>query len=269
MTARSYTADRDAIRAARTWRELFAAAHAVWEWPLHGIDRERLCNLVAERKEQWSKRCRIATAHRLAVQQAAAKGHAKAETPPTLRRRPATAPTPNAVATRLVATPPPAAPVPKPEADVPLVTCPPTATERVLVGQRVEASRILVTAAQLATALGDTAVQLATGDEAAVILAIKRAVAHYYGVPAGSLGDEARAARLVRARHVAMFLVREWTGASLPVIGRAFGGKHHTSVLHGLRKVEAQIGARGAVAADVRTLRAWLREEGSRVAQAV
>jgi len=39
-------------------------------------------------------------------------------------------------------------------------------------------------------------------------------------------------------RQVAMFLVKELTHASLPEIGRYFGGKHHTTVLHSIQKIE-------------------------------
>jgi chromosomal replication initiator protein len=37
-----------------------------------------------------------------------------------------------------------------------------------------------------------------------------------------------------------MFLVKELTPASLPEIGRAFGGKHHTTVIHSIKKIDAQ-----------------------------
>jgi chromosomal replication initiator protein len=40
------------------------------------------------------------------------------------------------------------------------------------------------------------------------------------------------------ARHLAMWLIRRHHGYSLPRIGRLFGGRHHTTVLHALRKVE-------------------------------
>ena len=41
-------------------------------------------------------------------------------------------------------------------------------------------------------------------------------------------------------RQVAMYLVKELTQASLPEIGRAFGGKHHTTVIHSINKIDAQ-----------------------------
>ncbi|MBI3680328.1 MAG: chromosomal replication initiator protein DnaA, partial [Acidobacteria bacterium] len=39
-------------------------------------------------------------------------------------------------------------------------------------------------------------------------------------------------------RQIAMYLVKDLTQASLPEIGRAFGGKHHTTVLHAVQKIE-------------------------------
>ena len=44
--------------------------------------------------------------------------------------------------------------------------------------------------------------------------------------------------RITEPRQLAMYLVKELTGASLPEIGRAFGGKHHTTVLHSVQKIE-------------------------------
>jgi chromosomal replication initiator protein len=45
---------------------------------------------------------------------------------------------------------------------------------------------------------------------------------------------------VVFPRQVAMYLVKEMTNASLPEIGRAFGGKHHTTVMHSIQKIEKQ-----------------------------
>jgi len=44
--------------------------------------------------------------------------------------------------------------------------------------------------------------------------------------------------RISYPRQVAMYLMKELTDASLPEIGRAFGGKHHTTVLHSVNKIE-------------------------------
>ncbi len=44
-------------------------------------------------------------------------------------------------------------------------------------------------------------------------------------------------------RQVAMYLVKELTQASLPEIGRAFGGKHHTTVIHSINKIDALRGS--------------------------
>ena len=41
-------------------------------------------------------------------------------------------------------------------------------------------------------------------------------------------------------RQVAMYLAKELTHASLPEIGRAFGGKHHTTVIHSIKKIGEQ-----------------------------
>jgi chromosomal replication initiator protein len=46
---------------------------------------------------------------------------------------------------------------------------------------------------------------------------------------------------VVRARHVAMFLCRELTTHSLPAIGRSFGMRDHTTVMHALRRVQEEI----------------------------
>ncbi|MDG6910434.1 MAG: chromosomal replication initiator protein DnaA, partial [Nitrososphaerota archaeon] len=48
-------------------------------------------------------------------------------------------------------------------------------------------------------------------------------------------------ADVVVPRQLAMYLCKELTDASLPEIGRKFGGKHHTTVLHSIRKVEERM----------------------------
>src|SRR6185295_14513009 len=57
---------------------------------------------------------------------------------------------------------------------------------------------------------------------------IVRAVAERYSLQPAQLKQKTNAHIISRPRQVAMYLIKELTGASLPEIGRAFGGKHHT-----------------------------------------
>jgi chromosomal replication initiator protein len=68
--------------------------------------------------------------------------------------------------------------------------------------------------------------------------AVMRAVAERYDLQPSQLKQQTNAHEISRPRQVAMYLVKEITSASLPEIGRHFGGKHHTTVLHSIRKVE-------------------------------
>jgi len=67
---------------------------------------------------------------------------------------------------------------------------------------------------------------------------ILRTVASHFDLQPGQLKARCNAPRIAFPRQIAMYLVRELTGASLPEIARIFGGKHHTTVLHSIRKIE-------------------------------
>jgi len=67
--------------------------------------------------------------------------------------------------------------------------------------------------------------------------AIIRAVAGYYGLKPAQLKAKNNSRRIAQPRQVAMYLCKELTGLSLPQIGKDFGGKHHTTVLHSIRKI--------------------------------
>ncbi len=67
---------------------------------------------------------------------------------------------------------------------------------------------------------------------------IVRAVAERYNLQPAQLKQRTNAHMISRPRQVAMYLIRELTGASLPEIGRAFGGKHHTTVLHSVHRID-------------------------------
>ncbi|HEY7492597.1 MAG TPA: chromosomal replication initiator protein DnaA [Candidatus Tectomicrobia bacterium] len=66
---------------------------------------------------------------------------------------------------------------------------------------------------------------------------IQQAVAQHFGVKTSDLRSKKRQRRIAFPRQVAMFLCRELTSASLPEIGRHFGGKDHTTVLHACTKI--------------------------------
>jgi chromosomal replication initiator protein len=74
-------------------------------------------------------------------------------------------------------------------------------------------------------------------DRRVTIEAVIKAVAERYGIKPAQLKEKSNRKEIVVPRQVAMFLVKELTGASLPDIGRAFGGKHHTTVLHSIDKI--------------------------------
>lgn len=67
-----------------------------------------------------------------------------------------------------------------------------------------------------------------------------RAVAECYQLQPSQLKLKTNAHEIAFPRQVAMYLIKELTRASLPEIGRAFGGKHHTTVLHSVQKIEQQ-----------------------------
>jgi chromosomal replication initiator protein len=67
---------------------------------------------------------------------------------------------------------------------------------------------------------------------------IQKSVADKFGVRAPQLKEKSNRKDIVLPRQVAMFLCKELTQASLPEIGRAFGGKHHTTVIHSVNKIQ-------------------------------
>lgn len=64
------------------------------------------------------------------------------------------------------------------------------------------------------------------------IAAIQRAVCEQFGMRPANMTDGNRALWAARPRQVAMYLARRMTPQSLPQIGKAFGGRNHTTVLH-------------------------------------
>ena len=84
---------------------------------------------------------------------------------------------------------------------------------------------------------------------------IQRAVAEFYGVSRNDLLTARRTADIVRPRQVAMFMAKSLTLRSLPEIGRQFGGRDHTTVLHAVRKIAALVGADSQLFAEVEAIK--------------
>jgi chromosomal replication initiator protein len=77
-------------------------------------------------------------------------------------------------------------------------------------------------------------------DRRVTIDSIQKAVAEKFQIRQAQLKEKSNTKKVVYPRQVAMYLVKELTDASLPEIGRAFGGKHHTTVLHSIGKIDKE-----------------------------
>ena len=89
---------------------------------------------------------------------------------------------------------------------------------------------------------------------------IQRIVARQYNVSRADLLSSRRTANVVRPRQVAMYLAKTLTLRSLPEIGRRFGGRDHTTVLHAVRKIEGLVGNDTALAEEIEVLKRQLQE---------
>jgi chromosomal replication initiator protein len=75
-------------------------------------------------------------------------------------------------------------------------------------------------------------------EKAVTIELIQKFVADYYNLKLADLKSRNNSKSVATPRQVAMYLCKSLTHASLPEIGRSFGGKHHSTVIHSIRKVE-------------------------------
>jgi chromosomal replication initiator protein len=87
------------------------------------------------------------------------------------------------------------------------------------------------------------------------VAAIQAEVADYFDVPAFELRSSRRSKSVVLARHIAIYLSRELTPKSLPEIGRLFGDRDHTTIIHAIGRIGGLCGTDQKLAADVATLR--------------
>jgi chromosomal replication initiator protein len=79
---------------------------------------------------------------------------------------------------------------------------------------------------------------LQNDDRAVTIEGVQKAVADHYSLKVTELKSKNNSKSVAMPRQIAMYLCKNLTNASLPEIGKSFGGKHHSTVIHSIRKVE-------------------------------
>jgi chromosomal replication initiator protein len=89
---------------------------------------------------------------------------------------------------------------------------------------------------------------------------IQKLVASHYSVTRQDILSSRRTAIVVKPRQVAMYLAKALTMRSLPEIGRRFGGRDHTTVLHAVRKIEGLCSADSALREELELLKRMLQE---------
>jgi chromosomal replication initiator protein len=99
---------------------------------------------------------------------------------------------------------------------------------------------------------------LRANDRRVTIDEIQKKVAEYYSIRLSDMHSPRRARTVARPRQVAMFLCKQLTSRSLPEIGRKFGGRDHTTVLHAVKKVEELMVTEKTMCEDIELLRRML-----------
>jgi chromosomal replication initiator protein len=89
---------------------------------------------------------------------------------------------------------------------------------------------------------------------------ILRVVIKHFGVNRGDLLSSRRNRSIVRPRQIGMYLAKSLTSRSLPEIGRRFGGRDHTTVLHAIRKIDSLLQEDPSMKEEVEVLRRLLKE---------
>jgi chromosomal replication initiator protein len=89
---------------------------------------------------------------------------------------------------------------------------------------------------------------------------IQRRVAAHYNIKTAEMVSSRRARAVVGPRHVAMYLAKQLTTRSLPEIGRKFGGRDHTTVMYGIRRIEERRPKEPALDEDLDRLRRSLED---------
>lgn len=96
---------------------------------------------------------------------------------------------------------------------------------------------------------------LRTNDRKISIDDIQRKVAEHFNIRLADMMGPKRARNVARPRQIAMYLSKQLTTRSLPEIGRRFGGRDHTTIMHGVRKIEQLAGEDQLLADDLAMLK--------------
>jgi chromosomal replication initiator protein len=99
---------------------------------------------------------------------------------------------------------------------------------------------------------------LRASDRKVTIEEIQRRVAEHYNVRLSDMIGPKRVRTIARPRQIAMYLSKHMTPRSLPEIGRRFGGRDHTTIMHGVRKIEEMMATDSQLADDLQLLRRML-----------
>ena len=101
---------------------------------------------------------------------------------------------------------------------------------------------------------------LAKGEKRITVDDIQKATAEHFGLKQADLLSERRTRAVARPRQAAMYLAKQLTTRSLPDIGRRFGGRDHTTVLHAVRRIEELKAGDPILAADLEAIARKLRD---------
>ncbi|MEM8632035.1 MAG: chromosomal replication initiator protein DnaA [Pseudomonadota bacterium] len=96
---------------------------------------------------------------------------------------------------------------------------------------------------------------LRASDRKVTIEEIQRRVSEHYNIRLSDIIGPKRVRTIARPRQIAMYLSKQLTSRSLPEIGRRFGGRDHTTVMHGVRKIEELKAHDNQIAEDLEILR--------------
>ncbi|PJI86141.1 chromosomal replication initiator protein [Yoonia maricola] len=101
---------------------------------------------------------------------------------------------------------------------------------------------------------------LKASDRKVTVEEIQRKVSEHYNIRLSDMIGPKRVRNYARPRQIAMYLAKQMTSRSLPEIGRRFGGRDHTTVMHGVKRIEELMALDSQIADDLELLRRALQE---------